>query len=60
MLQLRHAVLAATVVHRRGPGASAVRTGAVGARRHYQVRPEPDRRLQSADTSEEHRIVRGV
>jgi len=47
-------------VHRRGPGASAVRTGAVGARRHYQVRPEPDRRLQSADTSEEHRIVRGV
>jgi len=60
VLQPRHAVLAATVVHRGGPGAGAVGTGDFDARRHDQVRPEPDGRLQSADTPEEHRTVRGV
>lgn len=45
------------VVHR-DPG--AVGAGFDGARRHNKVRPEPDRRLQPADTPEEHRTVRGV
>lgn len=66
MLQLaahttrQHAVLTATVVQRGGPGAGAVGAGAVDARRHDQVRPESDGWLQSADTPEEHRTVRGV
>lgn len=45
----------------RGPGAlGALGARGDGARRHDQVRPEPDGRLQSADTPEEHRTVRGV
>lgn len=67
MLQLaahttrQHAVLTATVVQRGGPGADgAVGAGAVDAGRHDQVRSESDGWLQSADTLEEHRTVRGV
>jgi len=48
------------VVQGGGPGAGTVGAGAVGARRHDQVRPESDGRLQFADTSEEYRTVRGV
>lgn len=53
----RDDVLATTVVHR-DPG--AVGAGADSPRSLDQVRPEPDGRLQSADTPEEHRTVRGV
>lgn len=52
--------LATAVVGRRDPGDRGGVGSDASARRHDQVRPEPDGRLQPADSPEEHRTVRGV